>query len=144
VIEQLLEADRQLQVDQVERARQIYGRVVAADPGNAIAVVGLARCALADRHDREAYDLAQQALRIDPENDMARRMSERLAEVLTHRGQPVDGPETSSTPEPGGASGAGPSAAGVAAPPPVPAQKDAATATTDSSRRSLIDRLLGR
>lgn len=89
VIEQLLQADRLLVVDQVQRARDVYARVVELDPGNAIAVVGLARCALADGDDRGAYDLAARALRIDPENDMARRMEARLAEVLAERGQPV-------------------------------------------------------
>ena len=58
MIEQLLQADRLLIVDQVEQARGVYARVVELDPGNAIAVVGLARCALADGDDRAAHELA--------------------------------------------------------------------------------------
>jgi thioredoxin-like negative regulator of GroEL len=118
VIEQLLHADRLLTVDQVPQARDLYARVAALDPGNAIAVVGLARCALADGDDLGAYELAARALRIDPENDMARRMEARLAEVLATRGQPVVRPS------------GGPAAPGAGA---------AATA-----RHSLIDRLRGR
>ena len=68
MIEQILQADRYLQVDQVDRARDIYQRVVDVDPGNAIAVVGLARCALADGHDRLAHELAARALQIDPKS----------------------------------------------------------------------------
>ena len=89
MIEQILQADRLLNVDQVERARELYARVVSLDPGNAIAVVGLARCALAEGDDHEAHALASRALRIDPENDMARRMEARLAEVLAARGERV-------------------------------------------------------
>jgi thioredoxin-like negative regulator of GroEL len=89
VIEQLLQADRLLTVDQVEQARRMYARVAEADPRNAIAIVGLARCALAEGDDRRAQALAADALRIDPENDMARRMSARLAEVLAARGEPM-------------------------------------------------------
>ena len=74
MIEQILVADRHLQVDQVEKARDIYARVVELDPGNAIAVVGLARCALAEGEDAQAYELAARALVIDPENEMARRV----------------------------------------------------------------------
>lgn len=98
MIEQILLADRHLQVDQVDRARDIYQRVVDADPGNAIAVVGLARCALADGDDRLAHELAAQALEIDPENDMARRMEARLSEVMASRGEPVDRPEAAAAP----------------------------------------------
>src|SRR5512134_612275 len=65
----------------------MYARVAALDPRNAIAVVGLARCALAEGDDRAAHELAVQALRIDPQNDMARRMEARLAEVLSARGE---------------------------------------------------------
>ncbi len=83
----LLQADRLLTVDMVEQADAIYRRVAEQDPRNAIAVVGMARCALARGEDQEAYRLAARALRIDPENDMARRMTERMAEVLTYRGE---------------------------------------------------------
>lgn len=98
MIEQILQADRYLQVDQVEKARTVYQKVVDMDPGNAIAVVGLARCALADGDDQGAYELASRALEIDPQNDMARRMEARLSEILTTRGQPVERPGAASTP----------------------------------------------
>jgi len=98
VIEQILQADRYLQVDQIDRARDIYGRVVDMDPGNAIAVVGLARCALAEGDDQRAYELASEALEIDPENDMARRMEARLSEILTSRGESVERPAAAATP----------------------------------------------
>ena len=89
MIELLLQADRLLTVDMVEQADAIYRRVAEHDPQNAIAVVGMARCALARADDQEAYRLAARALVIDPENDMARRMEARLREVLTTRGEPV-------------------------------------------------------
>jgi tetratricopeptide (TPR) repeat protein len=92
VIEQILQADRYLQVDQIGKARDVYQKVVDMDPGNAIAVVGLARCALAEGQDPEAYELASRALEIDPENDMARRMEARLSEILATRGAPVERP----------------------------------------------------
>ena len=83
MIEQLLQADRELNVDRVDRAEAIYRSVSTADPSNAIAVTGLARCALARGDDRGAHELASRALSIDPEDDMARRMEARLAEILT-------------------------------------------------------------
>ena len=89
MIEQLLQADRMLQVDQIERARSMYQAVVDLDPNNAIAVVGLARCALADEDDALAYQLASRALEVDPENDMARRMEARLSEIMATRGEEV-------------------------------------------------------
>lgn len=161
MIEQILQADRLLNVDMVEQAREMYGRIVELDPGNAIAIVGLARCALADGDDAGAYELAARALVIDPENDMARRMEARLAEVLAGRGQPVTRPAAAAPGDrdpvrtivagsvraslatadavaeprrPGPAKpAAGPSAA--ASQPPV---------TTSPPRRSLLDRLRGR
>lgn len=86
----LLQADRLLTVDMVDQADAIYRRVADQDPRNAIAVVGLARCALARGEDGEAYRLAARALEIDPENDMARRMTSRMAEVLAYRGTSPD------------------------------------------------------
>jgi tetratricopeptide (TPR) repeat protein len=147
VIELLLQADRLLTVDMVDQAEAIYLKVAEADPNNAIAVVGLARCALARADDHEAYRLAARALAIDPQNDMARRMERRLAEVLETRGE-VPGAGTGSavadelspaddttTDDAKVASEVGPAPApGVRpAPPPAP-----------MPRRSLIDRLRGR
>jgi thioredoxin-like negative regulator of GroEL len=134
VIEQLLQADRLLTVDQVEQARGMYARVVDLDPANAIAVVGLARCALADRDEHAAHELASRALRIDPENDMARRMETRLAEILAARGQPVDRPDVRAS-------------QGAALRPIVtddPAGSHSTADTMPSTRRSFLDRLRGR
>lgn len=158
MIEQILQADRYLQVDQVERARDVYQKVVDLDPGNAMAVVGLARCALADGDDREAHALASRALRIDPEDDMARRMEARLSEILATRGETVERPMAAAAPGPRemrplvtGEDGAGgiPAAETGPAPsaarstprpdPPAPAKHQ-----EPFVRKSLFDRLLGR
>jgi thioredoxin-like negative regulator of GroEL len=142
VIEQILLADRQLQVDQVAKAREIYDRVVQLDPGNAIAVVGLARCALAEGEDRHAHELAARALTIDPENDMARRMEARLSEVLATRGEPVERPAVA-------ASSGGHDMRPVVTQ-PIPAATAAPTTSSATPRKeppvrkSLVDRLLGR
>src|SRR5687767_563203 len=94
----LLQADRLLTVDMVDQAEAIYRRVADGDPNNAIAVVGLARCALAREDDHGAYRLAAQALAIDPANDMARRMEARLEEILRNRGEVLgSGPPRAST-----------------------------------------------
>ncbi len=107
MIELLLQADRLLTVDMVDQADAIYRRVSEQDPRNAIAVVGLARCALARGHDQEAYRLAAHAHELDPDDDMARRMTARMAEILAYRGEPVDpapptGPAAATTPPPSG------------------------------------------
>jgi len=92
VIELLLQADRLLNVDQLDAAEALYRRAAEQDPQNAIAVVGLARCEAGRGHERPAYDLAVRALAIDPHNNMALRMEARLSEVLTARGQAVERP----------------------------------------------------
>jgi tetratricopeptide (TPR) repeat protein len=123
MIELLLQADRLLTVDLVDQAESTYQRVADQDPNNAIAVVGLARCALARGRDRDAYALAARALAIDPENDMARRMEARMAEVLTYRGETLPA---------------------VAAPTQArPPARTAASATSTASSRSWLDRLRG-
>lgn len=152
MIEQILQADRLLKVDQVTQARDIYARIVELDPGNAIATVGLARCALADGDDVAAHGLAARALSIDPENDMARRMEARLAEILATRGEDVERPVASATPGPRemrpvvtSSPPAAPSTPGAT----VPRATGRASAATSSAphgraRRSLLDRLRGR
>ncbi len=119
MIELLLEAERALSFGRVDRAEQLYRPVAAADPGNSIAVVGLARVALEHADDAGAYLLARQALTIDPENEAAQRLVTRLDEVMRTRGETV--PEVPS--EPGEPT---PSAAE----PPAP-----------DRRRSILDRL---
>jgi hypothetical protein len=95
--------------------------VLTADPRNAIAVVGLARVALEQGDEPAALGLARDALTLDPENDKARRLEERLVEVLRTRG--VDVPDA-------------PAAQPVPAPPPA-----AETPVQPPRKRSLLDRL---
>jgi thioredoxin-like negative regulator of GroEL len=135
VIEMLLQADRLLTVDMVDQADAVYRRVAEQDPRNAIAVVGMARCALARGEDQEAYRLAARALDIDPENDMARRMTARMAEVLTYRGEAVpQAPVADAAPT-----------GTVAGSPVTPTLADAASVPTGHTRgRSWLDRIRGR
>ncbi len=127
----LLQADRLLTVDMVDQADAIYRRVAEQDPRNAIAVVGMARCALARGDDQEAYVLAARALAIDPENDMARRMTTRMAEVLTYRGETLPAaPAPAPAPAP-------------VAPGPVGSPR-AATDMPTATSRSWLDRIRGR
>lgn len=92
MIERLLEAERDLVVGLVDRAEAIYRSLVETDPQNAVAVVGLARCALERGDDRGAYALTVRALTIDPENAAALRLEARLSEIFAARGQPVERP----------------------------------------------------
>jgi hypothetical protein len=101
--------------------------VAVQDPRNAIAVVGMARCALARGEDHEAYRLAARALAIDPENDMARRMTTRMAEVLAFRGETL--PEELTT---------------TAAPLAPAASAPFGTAAAAPAQRSWLHRLRGR
>ena len=136
MIEQILQADRLLDVDQVAQARGMYTRVVELDPGNAIAVVGLARCALADGDDRGAHLLASRALGIDPENDMARRMEARLAEILAARGEPVERPSAAAM--------AGSALATAGSAQTLPPSSGAGDLPATVAHKSLLDRLRGR
>jgi tetratricopeptide (TPR) repeat protein len=131
VIELLLEGERAMSFGRLDRAEEIYQQVVASDPHNSIAVVGLARVALERGDDLGSYRLARQALGIDPENDAARRMAVRLEEVLATRGQPVDDPMPRMP-------GAPPPASAV---PAAPVDADAPGGPVPPQRRSIIDRL---
>jgi hypothetical protein len=99
VIELLLQAERALSVGLVDEAERMYAQTVAADPRNAIAVVGLARVALERADDARAYRLARQALAIDPENVAAARLAGRLEEVYAARGMPEPGSEPGPAPQ---------------------------------------------
>jgi thioredoxin-like negative regulator of GroEL len=146
MIELLLEAERALSVGLLDQAERLYQQAVDGDPRNSIAVVGLARVALERGDDPGAYRLGRRALEIDPENQAATRLVDRLAEVMATRGEAI--------PEPGAA------VATVAAPPPAvtgepassaptPPRASPATGARPLTRRrlkkgSLLARLLGR
>jgi len=85
MIELLLQAERALSVGLLDRAEVLYRQVAAADPRNSIAVVGLARVALEQDDEDGALELGRRALTIDPENDAAQRLVQRLEEVRAYR-----------------------------------------------------------
>jgi thioredoxin-like negative regulator of GroEL len=119
VIELLLQAEGALSVGLLDRAEELYRQVASADPRNSIAVVGLARVALERSDEVGALTLARRALLIDPENNAAQRMVQRLEEVLRARGVAVE-------------------------PPAAAAVADAPTTDGASVPRSYLDRLLRR
>jgi thioredoxin-like negative regulator of GroEL len=125
MIELLLQAEGALSVGLLDRAEVLYRQVASADPRNSIAVVGLARVALERSDEVGALTLARRALVIDPLNDAANRMVQRLEEVLRHRGVALPEPVAAAQP----VAAAEPGAEPPAKPEPV---------------RSYIDRLLGR
>jgi thioredoxin-like negative regulator of GroEL len=130
VIELLLEAERALSFGRVDRAEVLYRQVAEADPHNSIAIVGLARVALEHADDAGAIVLARKALAIDPENEAARRLVERMEEVLRTRGEALPPTEVAQATPP-----AEPLSPAASPPPP-----DA----TPPAKRSWRDRLLGR
>ena len=129
MIEPLLEAERAMSFGLLDQAERLYRQVAEHDPGNSIAVVGLARVALERGDERTAYVLARRALTIDPENPAAHHLVMRLGEVFEGRGE--------LPPEPEGK----PTKTDVASPTPEPAP---AAAPRPRKRRSALDRLLGR
>lgn len=138
MIEILLQAESALSFGLLDRAETLYRQVAAADPRNAMALVGLARVALERGDEATALSEGRRALAIDAENVAARRLVERLEEVRWFRGEAVAAAASSAespgraTP-PGPAAPAAPSTATPSIPGPGPAP-----------RRSLVDRLLRR
>ncbi|HET7474321.1 MAG TPA: hypothetical protein VFJ71_14450 [Candidatus Limnocylindrales bacterium] len=138
MIELMLEAERALAVGLLDKAEGHYKTVVANDPRNAIAIVGLARVAL-ERDDQLAtYLLARKALAIDPENPAASHLAHRMAEQLAMRGEdlpatPAPG-SNAAAPEPGRSPAAAPEAPAIASPAPAPVEPR-------PRRPGLLDRL---
>jgi tetratricopeptide (TPR) repeat protein len=85
MMELLLDAENALALGLLDSAEQTYRSVLAADPRNGIAAVGLSRVALERGDDAGALALALAALEIDPDNATARRMIDRLEEVARYR-----------------------------------------------------------
>ena len=143
MIEWLLEADRALGEGRLDDARKRYEQVVFTDPRNAIAMVGLARIALARGDDDAAAGHIGRALAIDPDNAAARRH----AAALTVRHGPSVATEPAGAADPLSSAPMSPSAnplhlvplvgpeSGEPSPPPEPVA---------AAPRGLLQRLLGR
>jgi tetratricopeptide (TPR) repeat protein len=144
VIELLLQAEGALSVGLLDRAEALYRQVIAADPRNSIAVVGLARVALERSDEVGALTFARRALAIDPENNAGQRMVQRLEEVLRTRGVSVGPAEVGpgSAAEVETAPGLGVEAAEVE--PTATSQTDSDPLVTGLDRRSYLDRFLRR
>jgi tetratricopeptide (TPR) repeat protein len=141
MIELMLEAERAMGIGLLDNAERLYRQVVAIDPRNSIAVTGLARVALERGDQRGAYVYARQALALDPDNPMASHLSQRMAEQMRNRGEPL--PDDLPVPTAGvpasldGTPPGGPAATGVDPGPTAAAQVAA-------PRPGLVGRLLRR
>lgn len=106
MIELLLEAERAFHEGRLAEAERRYEQVVGSDPPNAIAMVGLARVALARDDDDAAATYIDRALATDPENVAARRFAAELGQhagagdALSSAAMPPAPRTTSPTPAP--------------------------------------------
>ncbi|HEY2887619.1 MAG TPA: tetratricopeptide repeat protein [Candidatus Limnocylindrales bacterium] len=92
MIELMLQAEQTLGLGLIDQAERLYAQAAAADPKNAIAVIGLARVQLERGDETGSHALVLRALAIDPENATALRMEARLREVLAGQGRRVSPP----------------------------------------------------
>jgi hypothetical protein len=153
VIEPMLEAERAMAVGLLDQAERLYRQVVAADPHNSIAIVGLARVALERDDERTAYLEARRALDIDPDNPMASHLVMRMAEVMRGRGEEPPEPGSPAPTEPTNAAA---KPATEATQPTEATERGRETAEpareatepsgepTEPARRGLVDRVLRR
>lgn len=159
MIELLLEAERAMSLGRTDRADRLFRQAADADPRNSIAVVGLARVALERGDEAGALALARRALEIDADNPAARRLADRLVEVMTYRGK---GPAAEEAKEDAAADATTGSAVTPPADPasatpaeatdPAPARGSGVVSAPDGTaapasapeRRGLLHRLLGR
>ncbi len=89
MIEPLLAAERALVSGLLDQAEGLYRGVAERDPGNSIAIVGLARVAIERGDDLGALELGRRALAIDHDNIAAQRLVDRITEVRRFRGETI-------------------------------------------------------
>lgn len=143
MIEWLLEADRALGEGRLDDAGKRYEQAVATDPRNAIAMVGLARVALAGGDHDAAAGHIREALAIDPENAAARRH----AADLTMRDGPAATAEPALAVDPLSSGPMSPAANPLHLVPLIGAETSEQSSTPEpvgAAPRSLLQRLLGR
>jgi Flp pilus assembly protein TadD len=136
MIELMLEAERAMAIGLLDNAERMYRQVVAIDPRNSIAVTGLARVALERGDQRGAYTFARQALALDPDNPIASHLSQRMAEQMRNRGEPLPADVPTLSPA------APPAASASSAPSTTADPFDAAN--EPAARPGLVNRLLRR
>jgi cell division septation protein DedD len=141
VIELLIQAEGALSVGLLDRAETLYRQVARADPRNSIAVVGLARVMLERSDEVGALTLARRALTIDPENNAAQRMVQRLEEVLRHRGVALAPAAVALAPA---ATAVAPATVALAPALAPAAESEPAATEPRHEHRSYLDRLLRR
>lgn len=87
--ELLLAAERNLAAGLPAVAERLFRQALDADPTSSIALVGLARVALELGDDVGAWRLARRAATVEPGNEAATRLADRLAEIWRYRGQDI-------------------------------------------------------
>lgn len=87
--ETLLQAERLLAVGLLDQAEALYLVSLEQQPGDALALMGLARVSIERGDDSAAHALAVQAVAANPENAAAEAMETRLAELLRAQGELV-------------------------------------------------------
>jgi hypothetical protein len=83
--EKQIQADRLLLYGLLDQAEQLYAEVLRVEPTNSEAAFGLARVALERGDEILAYERAQVATSLNPRDDDARRLADRLGEILESR-----------------------------------------------------------
>jgi Flp pilus assembly protein TadD len=89
--EKQTQADRLLMYGLLDQAETLYREVMRLEPANSEAAFGLARVALERGDEALAHERAREAVRLNPRNDDAQRLENRLAEILANRRTGVTG-----------------------------------------------------
>ena len=151
MIELMLEAERALSVGLVDQAEHLFWQAVEADGRNVIAIVGLAKVALARGDDRTAFQFARKALELDPEDGAASRLVERLEDLERLRTGaapalkvPTDGPagvaiESAAADEAAAAPVPAPADSADDSQPPSGTPQDPAPTASPAAKRSRAD-----